>query len=510
MEGMIAFLAFAFALQQPPDFELTYLTVHGRRQNTVVQDFDGDGLPDLLNTVIDFRVEPPVRWFLLHRQTADRTFHRQPDFVWKVGDRAAALLFGDFHPGGGVEIGFVAVDGVYTYAWKEDRILETPRKLLHVPTFFSEASGHAIPLWMRPRDLDGNGLHDILLPVAGGYRVYFQTQAGIFGSISELEADLRNRGNRALPTTRFAASHEFVAAFLGSTIQVPRLGVTDVDGDKRLDLVSIDGDLLTVFFQKKPRVYSSRRGWRVRFPVATLREEEKKDTVNVSLVSFTDINGDGLADLAVTKIEGMLGFMDSIKTSIFIHRGTGRGNFVADSVLKIDGVSVDPMFTDMNGDGAKDCLVSRFRTDILAQAVKALILGDVAVTYEVFQFQPRTGRFIDVPVYAYDVFVTTDDIKKKGVASAPMVFIVGDHSGDGRADMVYINPKTTELELRRGVDWYTGSRRTIDFQKHAFWKAKLGAGHPKRVRIQDVNGDGTNDVMLLHRGTLGLVLSKKK
>src|SRR6185503_6958089 len=103
--------------------------------------------------------------------------------------------------------------------------------------------------------------------------------------------------------------------------------------------------------------------------------------------------------LVVTKIEGQLGLFESIKTSIYIHLGTGKGNFIVSEILSIDGVSIDPEFIDMDGDGKLDAVTSRLRTDLFKQAANSVIFGDVAITYEVFQFDPPQNKFMTHPVF---------------------------------------------------------------------------------------------------------------
>src|SRR6185436_10412671 len=105
--------------------------------------------------------------------------------------------------------------------------------------------------------------------------------------------------------------------------------------------VLIRREKVTYYLQKEPGVFPGVRPHRVTYEIPTLRDEAKKDSVNLSMVRFVDINADKLADLVVTKIEGQLGLFESIRTSIYIHMGTGRGNFNADRRIMIDGVSID-------------------------------------------------------------------------------------------------------------------------------------------------------------------------
>ena len=221
------------------------------------------------------------------------------------------------------------------------------------------------------------------------------------------------------------------------------------------------------------------------------------------MVRFVDINADKLADLVVTKVEGQLGLFESIKTSIYIHFGTGRGNFIADRRIVIDGVSIDPEFIDMNGDGKLDVVTSRLRTDLLKKAAESVLLGDVAITYEVFQFDPASNGFLKDPVYEKQILVRRNDLEKGGAGVVPLVFIRGDLTGDGRPDMIVIDPKLNELRIHPG----RGGKR-IDFDPTPHHTIKLDKS-PRSLQLMDVNGDGINDILLYFNSAVGVVMSSK-
>src|SRR4029078_6443983 len=130
------------------------------------------------------------------------------------------------------------------------------------------------------------------------------------------------------------------------------------------DLVLIRKEMVTYYLQKERGVFPSTRPHRITYEDPTPRTEAKKDSFNLAIIRFVDINADKLADLVVTKIEGQLGLFESIKTSIYIHLGTGKGNFIPGQIIQIDGVSIDPEFIDMNGDGKLDVVTSRLCTDL--------------------------------------------------------------------------------------------------------------------------------------------------
>ena len=490
------------------EFRLQYLPVHGRRADTLTYDFDGDGRGDVFNSSVHFDADPPERWAALHLQR-EGSYGETPDFLWPLSDRACALVFGDFLPGGGVEVGFIAEDGVYVYPWTPKGPAEVPLKLFHTRTFYRSPSPRQISVWHWVTDLDRDGKHDLVVPVEDGYRVYFQTAPGVFGRVARLEADLAAGAPRALGTARYAERIEVSPSLFVATAELPRLEAVDINGDGLSDLVLVRGDTITYFLQKEPGVFPSQRPYRISYAVPTLRDEPRKDSVNLSLIRFVDIDRDGMADLVVTKIQGTLGLWESIRTSIYLHLGTGKGNFLPDRRIAIDGVSIDPEFVDMDLDGKLDCVTSRLRTDLMKKAVEAFVLGDVPITYEVFQFDPERRSFLPDPVYEKQILVRRADLDKTGAGAVPLVFVRGDLSGDGRPDMVAVDPKTAELRIHPGVVRETPAGRRIGFDGTAHWTISLERA-PKSLHVLDVNSDGLNDILLYHAGALGLVLSRRR
>jgi hypothetical protein len=493
---------------QQVEFRLAWLAVHGTRQLTLNYDVDGDGKADCFNASIDFQKDPPERWLSLHLNRGG-SFAKDADHVWPLSDRASVLVFGDFLPGGGTEIGFLAEDGVYAHPWEAGRPLPKPVKLLHARTFFRRPAPKQIPVWQFKMDLDGDGRDDLLVPLDDGYRAYFQTAPGTFGRVATLEADLPEGGARRLAASGAPVRPETAPVQFTFSRELPKLETVDINGDGLRDLVLIQRDVVTYYLQKAGGEFPSARPFRVSFRVPTLAEEAKKDTVDLATVRFVDIDRDGLADLVVTRVSGELGLWDSIQTSIYLHLGTGKGNFVADKRIAIDGVSIDPEFIDLDGDGKLDAATSRFRTDLMKQAVSAFVLGDVAISYEIFQFDPAGGGFLPDPVFEKVLFVPRKDIEKTGIGAVPMVFFRGDLSGDGRPDMVVLDPKTQELQIHPGVVRETGSGKRIGYDGTAHWRVKVGR-HPRALAVADANGDGANDVLLYFDDAVGFVQSARR
>lgn len=504
--------------QAPAPFEVRYLLVHGRRIDTQYYDFTGDGLRDALIVSIDLDADPPARWLALHVGTKG-ALPEKPDQIWSVQPSTCAMALGNVVPEGGVDILEIAPDGVSYHAFEKGRMTEEPRKLLHTRTFFTSPSSRTLPMWSQPVDLSNDGLDDLVVPVPDGYKVYFQTAAGKFGAVVKLEADLAKAQTPSAAPIRFAADWErLVARGLPPTSglfnlhdELPRVSPVDIDGNGLKDLVSISGSRMTIFFQGPAQKFPAKM--RKTSEIATLVQERKKDAVSVADVQFCDIDHDGSMDFVVTRIEGELGLLDSIKTRIYPHLGNGRGTFTPDTLIFIDGISLNPAFIDMNGDGSLDVLTSRLRTDIMAKGVEKIAFGDVTVTYEVFQFDGKKRTFIDSAVYSYDVRIRTEDLTKGGAASRPLFQVPGDLSGDKRPDAVLFNPKTRSFEIRKGrLVWEGGgARQRIDFELDTAAKfeiEKISTHDPKWMSYMDVDGDGRLDMLMNYYSSVIILLSR--
>lgn len=498
-------------LQQDPKFEIQYLKIQGRRMDSILHDINGDGRIDLVNTAIDFDAKPAeVRWIAIHYRTAENRLPDMPSQLFALDDRAVALLFGDFLPGGGIEIGFLATDGVYVYPPAKNGLSETAEKMLHVRTFFTTVSLRSLPVWGWGNDLDQNGMHDLVVPTYNGYRIYFQTARGVFGKSIDLEWDLPNRGERTLGVERFASRPEnFIGHFVGGR-QLPHIGFADINGDKRPDIYTLRRDVMTYYYQKAGSYPAHPRAKaREQYPIPTLRVDARKDSVDVAMILFLDIDKNGLVDLVVTRVTGQLGLLESLETRVYLHMGTGRGNFTSDKCIKVAGVSIDPGFMDMNVDGSLDCIVSRLRTDILSQGGQLALMGDIPITYEVFQFDKDRGGYLIDPVFSRQVNVNKDDLQKKGAATVPLLYISGDFSGDGRPDMIFLDPQAEEVQLMRGRVHRADGRDVIGFEPSPFFRKKLTEGHPKGLWIGDMNGDGLSDAMFYYGGQMAVMESRR-
>lgn len=489
-------------MAQQPSYEKVYIFTHGTRQDTVLNDYNGDGYTDVLNTSVDFSENPPVRWLFVHFGLNGR-FNKTADVMIVLPDKAVCLVFGDFDEKDGIDICFIASDGVYYYPFENKTISEEPKKLLHVKTFFTSGALASIPIWSFQDDLDGNKLHDIVIPIPSGYKVYLQTKKGLFGKTESLESEIKEKRHKVTSPEEFIFKDRIELSFFSYIKVLPRLTLLDMTGDGRKDIAVLSQDRVTIFEQGDNGKFTRRKP---RF-VPALKSERTKDTVEVSNAFFVDVNKDSVQDLVIVRNKGTFGALGSVETHIFILYGNGKGDFVAQKSLNVPGISLNPQFIDLDNDGFVDIFASRINTDILKKILEKILMGDVEIYYDVYQFIPTKGEHEAVSTTT--VFLKLNDVEKKPLSSLPIVTVSPDLNGDKRGELVKIDPSDHELKIFKGKEKFGHDRRPeMDFEKDPYFKVKVDR-HPRYIDFNDVNQDGILDIILYHRSAIGFFLSTR-
>jgi hypothetical protein len=202
----------------------------------------------------------------------------------------------------------------------------------------------------------------------------------------------------AAPTLSFARPSKYPT---GKAPDSVALG--DLNGDRKLDLVTVNGHALSTLLNRGDGSFTSRRDYA---------------TTHADSLVLSDLNADGRVDVATANADSV---------SVFLNAGSRsfapRRDYAIGATVVADSIAVG----DVNGDGLPDLAA----------------LNEVASTIAVF---PSAGD---------GTFPTRHDYQ---TADDPSSVAIGDVNGDGRADLVTVNDEVVSVLLNRGDGGFGGRR----------------------------------------------------
>jgi hypothetical protein len=331
------------------------------------------------------------------------------------------------------------------------------------------------------RDVDGDGLDDLLLVDFDGLVFARGLGLGEFGSQSRM----------ALPMS-MSLSDEVVR------YELPKLFSSDANFDGRLDLLVLEGRQLRVFSQQRAGGFD---GGATVLPLgielpteAQLRAWDNDggdvDQSNLSIrriERLVDLDGDDIIDL-LTEVTHSSGVFD--KHSEFeVHLGGNERDWIRfrdppDSVLLSEGIRVDLLVQDLNGDGRQDIMVPSMRVG-LGRIIRALFSGTISMRLDFFSMSSE-GSYPAKSNFSTNTKVRFD--LTSGQVDVPAIR-TEDFDGDGLKDLlVQTAPGTLQLTPGDGTD--------------GLFSGKLGAVStvlPRNgglVEAMDLDKDGRADLVI--------------
>ncbi len=466
-------------------FKHTALRPTGEPGLEIFDDFDGDGIKDIL--LCDNRT---LSLFLTGRKPPQS----EPSLIMTAPDDAVLLDVADLDNDGIREIVLLKEDGVFLLKpslgndTKEECIIRAESRL--IPGRVEELT------WADfVRDISGDNEEDIIIPDLGSIGIFTKSGASSGGaSRFEKWGEISYR-----PRASFTSEILSETGCYTETIYLPLILAGGPENDRSVFL--FDGDRLRLMKRGEDGVF-------VELSSVDLLDDEDKDkegeeefrarfSVNVF---FEDLDKDGKGDLVVcNNREGEVRFyrgVDAGKPEIAGSQAEIAGSPEGrnpDPLICVQGNTFTPFFTDLNSDGRNDLILPSVDKIGLFTILKVLFTSRFDMRFMIFinrgdplfRLLPDDLRVLSVPLS----FTTTSH--GISVESVLIQSLRGDFNGDGHNDLLLRGEKKM-IHIYFGCEDGTFSKKPDVL----FEAELLDSVFQARARTPDLNGDGRADLFL--------------
>lgn len=367
-------------------------------------------------------------------------------------------------------------------AWRVDPLTGKREHLIDFHSLYQQPVLDELPSLDLVRDINGDGLEDIMIPDFDGYWVYLQRSKGKFddGKLIRVPA-IMDLTWQDYPWYRHAKPY-----------------YADVNIDGLQDLLFWDKDRLQVYYQQQNRVFASH-------PVAyqpmvdfqnegltglSIKLGGRDDQSNItekSLFRFADLNSDGLADIITLSVHSK-GVLNK-KSTYEIYMGeldtSGQLTFAKTptSVIESDGIQFQMKEIDFNEDGRTDFVVSSVEIG-LGKILAALITGSISQDLQFYQM--GEAGYASKPNVVWEIKTTFS--LSTGDVFYPTVLII-DINGDKLVDLL-VQDGDSALKI------YLGNASSRLFNRTSLRFDIPMPDDPDLVEVADLNKDGKDDIIL--------------
>ncbi|MYA72594.1 VCBS repeat-containing protein [Candidatus Poribacteria bacterium] len=387
------------------------------------------------------------------------------------------------------------------------------RVLVEVTTNYNATGESGVPYVDISRDVNYDGLDDLVVPDIDGFWIATQLPDGSFTAPIKLGPPDPFLDKIALDDSR--SYREVGITPLTVHWYLSRVHQMDYDQEGRSDLVFWNADHFDVYRQDTHGMFSTvAETFTVDIPFDTdgaysiafdfsgenmfsLIFGFRKNTKRRVLHTFRDLNGDNVADLVIHSLEGRsLGKQRSLYE---VHFGTPTSNrivFARDVSMTIrprgTAGGLQPWgyssqwLEDLDGDGDIDILFKDVKTGLVGMS-RAMIGKSIAIDLEFYRME--NDRHPDKPTTMRKIRPDLDIFEKDRVFFP--VVLLGDVNGDGRADLL-VGKHWEELHVFLGVPGPELLARKPQ---------KIAVAMPndeRNARLVDLNKDNKQDLLIYY------------
>lgn len=424
------------AIAEDTYFLSQFLTVKGRQIDYVVEDLNNDGKKDLLFFHLISDSGNVSRMFSIFYQTSDG-FSATADQCFEIDKDAVVYFVSDVDPCPGKEILFFKSEGLFYYAANSGKFELLPKLLLKTDSMFKVPDASFMENYTFAKDLNEDGIDEILVPRFEGFDVYSRNSEGDYSLKSKLIVHMQ---------TSILSGKE-LSKYLSVSYCIPNIVFTDYNNDSKKDIVFLLETQMVVFFQNSDLLFSNEetsklelsdkltQGYALRIRNHNIFQRDRfKDKVGVR--ALEDLNNDGLVDLIIENFsvtESL--FNPTITMKIYFGRPfaekPSKGpvfNKLPDNTIITTGFPGRSKAVDLNDDNKKELLVPSVELGLF-KIIRIILSGEADISVYVYKCNEK-GIYNEDPDGEIHFSV---DIDRKG-RRIPVASFTGDFNGDGKTD----------------------------------------------------------------------------
>jgi FG-GAP-like repeat len=453
------------------------LRVNGSVITVVPADLRGNRRQDLVVISTTGTFPRQARWVSVFWQQEVGGFNPHPDLVWEMDPEATVIDVGALRGNSeGKTIVYLTGSEVRAYQLMGEAP-PTPTTLLTMPTLTVFPEPADLPSLPLIHDWKGTGQPWLGIPQFGQLLLYPLGQAGPRGPGEPVKL--------YQPTLLIGATreHRLISDYALQLIyRLPQLFVRDFDGDGRADLMAAWQDNLAVYLQHASGRFAQEPSQTLHFNVRT----EQERTLRSVYVSprIEDLDGDGRADLILTKMTGRITDRRLV-TSVYLNRA-GTLPSQPDVRVEHDGFATTLLAKDLNGDGKRDLVVPLVKIGV-RNLIRNLLTNRVDVSLLVHLYRDR-GIYDGAPDWTRN-FPYQIDMSDGVVLQGVWPNVEGDFDGDGKADLLVAGNDEVAI--------YLASPGTLFARDPA---ARVPVKTSSHVIVRDLTDNRRADIVIWYEG----------
>jgi hypothetical protein len=473
---ILLFMAFA-ASSWAQSFAIYDLQVKGSVVSVIPADLNGDQRVDLVVISKTGTFPNVVRWVSVFWQQEAGHFNQRPDLAWEMDPEATVIDVGPLSSEANHKaIVYLTGTEVRAYHLKAGA-RPSPTMLLKIPTATAFPEPGELPSWPLIYDWKGTGRAWLGIPQFGQLSL---SPLGSDGSLAAAETVQIYQ-----PPFIFGMERDqrLVRDYsLQLVYRMPQLFVQDFNGDGRADLIAAWQDHLAVYLQDAAGRFPAQPSKTFHLDIRTDQEKARRSIFVSPLVA--DLNGDGRADLILTKMIGRVTDRRLV-TMVYLNRD-GSLPSRPDARFEQEGFGTTLLVKDLNGDGKQDLIFPLVKIGV-ANIIRNLLSNRVDVSLFAYLYREQ-GIYRASPDWIRS-FSYQIDMSDGVMLEGAWPNIEGDFDGDGKADLLVA--RNDEIAIYLATPGMFFAREPA---------VRLSIKTSPHLLVQDLRHQGRADIVMWSEG----------